>query len=416
MLTWGIDRLILNANYSNIGITTWGNNVTSGNEWDNDQFAMNFIVHPYGGTLSFNAARSNGYNYYQSFPFALTGSLLWEYFGENTRPSYNDLINTPVNGAFLGEILYRLSSNILDDRTRGRERVLRELAAGIIDPMRGFNRLLQKKCFRTTNKEIYAKEPINLSIYAGLRMLNDETEGITQKGTYSGMVNVLMDYGNPFEIRTRKAFDFFKLRADMNFGVGRKFLDNITGYGILFGKNKQLGKLSILIGGFQYYDYWDNNKFEIGTIGFGSGVITKLPISKKSNLYTGIHLVLVPLAGNGTRLGLDTSHVRDYIYGGGLQGKFESTLNIGKFASVSLIYYFYMISTYVGPSGNNFFHILKPKVTLRLYKKLNIGYEYSIFLNDRYLSDYPHIHNTRTEQKIFLMFYFEDPQRRGQYN
>jgi hypothetical protein len=41
---------------------------------------------------------------------------MWEYFGENTRPSFNDVINTPVNGAFFGEILYRLSSNILDDR------------------------------------------------------------------------------------------------------------------------------------------------------------------------------------------------------------------------------------------------------------------------------------------------------------
>ncbi|MBU4308132.1 MAG: DUF3943 domain-containing protein, partial [Acidobacteria bacterium] len=45
------------------------------------------------------------------------GSLLWEYFGETTRPAYNDIINTTFSGALFGEILYRLSSNILDDRT-----------------------------------------------------------------------------------------------------------------------------------------------------------------------------------------------------------------------------------------------------------------------------------------------------------
>ncbi len=109
----------------------------------------------YSGTLSYNAGRANGYNYYQSFAFAIGGSLMWEYFGENTRPSYNDIINTPIDGAFLGEVLCRLSSNILDDRTRGTERVFREIAGGLINPIRGFNRLLQwdkknSNCITTT--------------------------------------------------------------------------------------------------------------------------------------------------------------------------------------------------------------------------------------------------------------------------
>src|SRR5207253_7258198 len=120
-----------------------------------DRFGINFIGHPYTGTLYFNSARSNGYSYWQSFPFGIEGSLMWEYFGENTKPSYNDIINTPVNGAFLGEILYRISSKILDDRTKGMQRFSRELLAGLIDPMRGVNRLLQGKSFRKTNKEVY---------------------------------------------------------------------------------------------------------------------------------------------------------------------------------------------------------------------------------------------------------------------
>ena len=216
--------------------------LSKGWEWDNDRFGVNFIGHPYSGTLSFNAGRSNGYNFYQSFGFAVGGSLLWEYFGENTRPSYNDIINTPVNGAFLGEILYRLSSNILDDRTRGANRVFREIAAGLIDPMRGFNRLIQGKSFRRTNKEVYEKEPLNISLYGGVRRINETSNEVFGKGTYSAMFNAQFDYGNPFELRSRKPFDFFKLRVDLNFGVGRKYLDNIPGYGILFGKNIQLGK------------------------------------------------------------------------------------------------------------------------------------------------------------------------------
>lgn len=416
IVTWLFDRFVLNADYARIGIKTWKYNLKYGWEWDNDRFGINFVGHPYSGALSFNSARSNGYNYFESFGYAVAGSLMWEYFGENTRPSYNDLINTSVSGASLGEILYRLSSNVLDDRTRGGERVFREIAAGLINPKRGLNRLLQGKSFRVTNVEVYEKEPLNISLYAGMHRINDENNGPFGKGTNSVMINAQFDYGNPFEIRSRKPFDFFRLRADLNFGVGRKFLDNVTAYGILFGKNSQMGKLAILTGGFQYYDYWDNNIFELGTIGFGGGAFSKLPINKTSNLYTNIHLAIVPLAGNSTQIVTDTSSVRDYNFGGGLEGKFESTINIGKYADVSLIYYNYLIRTYYGKAGMNFIQILKPRITVALSKKLRIGFENFFYLNDQNLRDYPAIHSMRTEQKIFLMLYLEDRQRKGHYN
>jgi hypothetical protein len=409
VLVWSIDRYLFNFDFSRISTTTWNDNLQKGMEWDNDRFGINFVGHPYSGTLSFNAGRSNGYNYYQSFAFSLGGSLMWEYFGENTRPSYNDIINTPVNGAFLGEILYRLSSNILDDRTRGFQRVSRELAAGFINPIRGLNRLMQGKSFRVTNKEVYQKEPLNVSLYGGLHNINDGNAP-------SQMFNVQFDYGNPFEKRKRKPFDFFKFRADFNFGVGRKVLDNITGYGILFGKNKQIGKLAVLLGGFQYYDYWDNKTFELGTIGFGGGAFSKWSINKTLDLYTNVHAAVVPFAGNSTHLGPDTTQVRDYNYGGGMEGKIESTLNIGKHATASLVYYYFLIHTYVGQSGNNYIGILKPRITVRLYKSVNVGFEHFIYSSDRYVEDLPATHSIKTEQKIFVMFYFEDKQRKGRYN
>jgi hypothetical protein len=231
-----------------------------------------------------------------------------------------------VNGAFLGEVLYRLSSNILDDRTRGGERVFREIAAGLVDHIRGLNRLLHGDAFRITNKEVYQKEPVNISLYGGVRKINEEPYKLSGPGTYSPIFDLQIDYGNPFETRTRKPFDFFKLRVDVNFGVGRKYLDNILGYGILYGQNLQ------------------------------------------------------------------------------------------KYATASMIYYFYMIHTYVGLSGNNYINILKPRVMVRHYKNLSIGYEYYLYFNNRYPYGYPVINSVQTEQKAFLLFYLQDPQRRGYYN
>jgi len=414
--TWALDRYALNADYARIGIQSWKYNIEKGWEWDNDRFGVNFIGHPYSGTLSFNAGRANGYNFYQSFCFAVGGSLMWEFFGENTRPSYNDIIYTPVNGTFFGEILYRLSSNILDDRTRGRERVFREIAAGLVDPMRAFNRLIQGKSFRRTNKEVYEKEPINFSLYAGFRQINETPYDAFGKSTYSAMFNAQFDYGNPFELRKRKPFDFFKLRVDINLGVGRKYLDNILGYGILFGKNAQLGKMAFLVGGFQYYDYWDNSKFELGTIGFGGGVVSKYPLTKTSNLYTSIHLALVPFGGNSEKFVIDTTQVRDYNFVGGLEAKFESTFNLGKYATATLRYYFYWMRTYIGINGNNVIHILKPRITVRLYKFLSIGAEAQLYYNDLYQRGMPGVHSIQTEQKVFLLIFLEDKQRRGYYN
>lgn len=413
---WSLDRYGLNADFARIGPDTWKYNFKKGWEWDIDRFGVNFIGHPYSGTLSFNAGRSNGYNYWESGAMAIGGSLIWEYFCENTRPSYNDIVNTPVNGTFYGEILYRLSSNILDDRTRGMDRFSREFLAGLINPIRGLNRLLQGKTFRTTNKEVYQKEPLNISLYEGVHKINDGVKPAIGYGTNSMMLNLQFDYGNPFELRSRKPFDFFKLRTEFDFGVGRKILSNITGYGILLGKNVNLGNHSLLFGAFQYSDYWDNKTFELGVIGFGGGVFSKLPLSKTWNLYTNIHLAGVPFAGNSTHFGPDTSQIRDYDFGDGFEGKFETTLNLGEAATVSLIYYYYFIHTYLGPPGDNHIGIFKPRVTVRIYKGLSIGAEHYVYYNDRYLKEAPAIHSVRTEQKVFLSYYIEDKQRRGHYN
>jgi hypothetical protein len=85
----------------------------SGNaqSFDANQFNTNFIGHPLGGTLYYFAARSNRLSVTQSFAWAFTGSLLWEYLGEiGEKPSYNDMIATPWGGIANGETFTQLSA------------------------------------------------------------------------------------------------------------------------------------------------------------------------------------------------------------------------------------------------------------------------------------------------------------------
>lgn len=415
LFTHLLDRYALNADFARIGPSTWKYNINHGWEWDSDRFGINFIGHPYSGSMTFNAARSQGYNYWQSFPFAVGGSLMWEYFGENTKPSYNDIINTPVNGAFLGEIFYRVSSDILDDRASGGNRVFREVIAGVIDPVRGLNRLLQGKSFRHTRTQVYQQEPLNITLSTGFHKINDNNKTVFGSGPNNVVFNLQLDYGNPFEIRARKPFDVFRFRTDFSLGSGRKILDNILGYGILFGKTTHWGKLAILYGAFQYYDYWDNRTFELGAIGFGGGLITKYPFSDNVNLYTNVHLSAIPLAGNSTRFGPDTTQVRDYTYNDGLAAKFEATFAWGKHLSASVSYYYYLLHTIVGPAGNNYVAILRPRINLQVYKNLSLGIEHFQYYDDRYLKSLAPIYSVRTEQKIYLTYFFEAAQRKGEY-
>jgi hypothetical protein len=425
-----LDRSVLHLEFANVDIHSWKRNINAGFpwgkgwEWDQDRFGNNFLSHPMTGNFYFNAARSNGYNFWESAPLVLAGSYMWKIFGENGKPEREDLINTTFDGILLGEILYRLSSDILDDRAVGGERVFREIFAGLIDPARGFNRLLQGKCFRRTNTEVYQKEPLNITLFAGVHSINSQSNAILS-GHNDEMLNAQLDYGNPFEVRSRKPYDFFRLRAELNFGVGRKIVDNITGYGILFGKNAQLGNLAILVGGFQYYDYFDTKSFELSTIAFGGGLFSKLPLSKTFNLYNNIHLAVVPFAGSSVGPVTDTAQFRDYRFAYGLEGKIESSLALGKYGTLSILYYYYIIHSFDntgkdeplnGTLGNNYIHIIKPRITVQLYKDLSIGLEHIIYLNDHYQNYYAPLHETQTEQRIFLMFYLEDPQRRGHFN
>jgi Domain of unknown function (DUF3943) len=404
VVTWLYDRYVINADYARISLTSWKNNIKYGWVWDNDRFAMNFVFHPIAGGSYYNCGRANGYNFYASTSFAFAGSLMWEYFGENTSPSIDDIINTTGNSMLIGEIMYRLSSNILDDRTTGAERVFREIFAGIIDPVRGINRLLQGKSFRITTKEIYQKEPLTLALYAGEHFVNNGTEFL---GGRSGQIlGVHLNYGDPFVVRSRKPFDVFRVQAEIGNGDSRKWLNILRGYGLLFGKTIKSGKMDMLIGAYQNYNYFDNRLFEIYSLSFGGGAMTRCMFTRNVNLYTNCYLGLVPFSGNSTQLGPQLTQVRDYNYTGGLETMIEGKLNINDRVNLDFTGYYYWLHTYVGTSGNNYVGLLKPSVSFRIYRNLNLGFEQTLYLSNRSGSFSESVEMRNTEQRISLMYCF----------
>lgn len=77
--------------------------------WDQDSWSINYVGHPYAGSIYYNAVRAQGATAPQSFIFSAFISTGWEYLYEGVaeRPSIQDLVVTPVVGSVLGELTHQ---------------------------------------------------------------------------------------------------------------------------------------------------------------------------------------------------------------------------------------------------------------------------------------------------------------------
>ena len=411
-----VDHYAMHFDWATVGFHSWDRTAlhsgfpwNKGWEWDNARFGNDFLLHPYTGASYFNAARSSGYNFWESSIFVFGGSYLWKLFGENGgtqfSPAKNSLIATTLGGMIMGEGLYRLGSDVIDVRSTGVERVSRELLAFIISPGRSFSRFLSGRLFDHTTEDVYQTEPLNITFAPGYHRVNEGTS--LQQGSNSFNLNINLDYGNPFEKRFRKPFDYYRVRSDLDFGVGRKIADNITGYGILYGQNIQSGSIGSLAGIFQHMDYFDNKTFELATFAFGTGLISEIPLSHNSSLYTNLHIGLVPFGALSNRFGPDTTQIGDFDFDGGAQMSFEGTYNIEGWVGLTFTGYYWWMHTYHGIAGNSYIGLIKPRITVKIYDNMSIGFEQLVYYSDRYPRDFVSVHSVRTEEKIFFQLFIE---------
>jgi len=198
---------------------------------------------------------------------------------------------------------------------------------------------------------------------------------------------------------------------DLSYGknVGNNYLENVVAYGLLFGKTIHSGNLELLFGAFQHYNFWDSKIFELATVGFGGGIVAKWKFSENTNFQSTFHLGVVPLgASNSPHIDIVEAgvHLRDYDYSGGVEAKFEGTLNLANRGQLTAIYYIYGLHTYIGPAGNKVISIFKPRIAVKISGAFSLGFEYMLYAKNSQLRDFPDVHASNSQQKIYLMLYF----------
>lgn len=131
----------------------WKENVKAGPVWDEDDWFLNYVTHPYSGGVYYMTARSSGFTVLESFGYsAIMSTFFWEYGIEAFAeiPSVQDLIITPVLGSVVGEGFFYAKKSILkNDRRVLKSRFLGYTSLLLMDP---FNTLLDSFGYKESVK------------------------------------------------------------------------------------------------------------------------------------------------------------------------------------------------------------------------------------------------------------------------
>ena len=279
MIPWTINAVVRNKEWAHVDLESWEENLENPWEWDNDHFVANQFGHPYHGSLYFNTARTNGYSFWGSVPWAYGGSIMWELFGERFAPSANDLANTGTGGVTLGESLYRLSSLILDNRATGSERMWREIGATLLDPVRGFNRLLDGEVSRVgPNPPDWRPSKAQGVLDLGWRRIAGNNSFTGSTATDQAVAAFHLGYGDLANDVRSSPFSHFEFNAELSDKASqgeRGRLSLLTARGTLGGiKLSDSPTARHTLGAMLVYEYYNNPAYEYGGQSVYGGLIS----------------------------------------------------------------------------------------------------------------------------------------------
>lgn len=365
-------RVVNDAEWARVSFKSWGDNLTLPWQWDNNAFLNNQFSHPFHGSTYFNAARTNGYNFWQSAPWSFVGSLTWELFGEVWAPAPNDLLNTTLGGITLGEMLYRVSSLTLKNESRGFDRVVREVTAGLINPVRGFNRVVRGEAWKVSRTPPdWRPTSIFGSVDLGYRRFSG-SDNLSGAGALDqAYVSAELIYGNPVRDLRRSPFSFFQVQGALAGGNGEAGkLTELVVRGNLaakpLGSDSGTGQLAL----FMTYNYINNPAIAYGAQGFAGGPSWNSQPARGPSFHAEALGHVMPVAAVGSDYYV-TAEGRDYDYGIGLGGGGTALIAWRGVAALNATANYVFVPVISGFPGTH--QILTTSLAGRIYWKGRIG-------------------------------------------
>ncbi|HMA28515.1 MAG TPA: DUF3943 domain-containing protein, partial [Thermoanaerobaculia bacterium] len=288
------NRYLNHEDYALISWTSIRDNLRTGFRFDADKFTTNQLGHTVSGALFFNAPRTNGYSFWESLPFVLAGSTVWEIVFETQEPSLNDLANTTLGGMVAGETTYRLSQMLLDDRARGGERVLREAAAALLNPTQLVTRLTTGDLWaaRAARGDHLAPSSFVAGTDVGWRHLVSSRRANPDQA----LLTLNLRYGDPFLRAVSGPFDSFEASLDAS-APNSALLTHVEIRGLLGGWDLDPGSPGgrHVLGFFMDFDYTNDDTRVLSSQTVRFGLLAMCPLGKGVQLRAEALGALAPL-------------------------------------------------------------------------------------------------------------------------
>lgn len=395
LLPWAVDRYLAKEDFAYISVETVRRNFRTGFTYDRDAFKVNQAQHPYHGGLFFNAARSNGYDFWESGAFAMAGSFIWENAMENDPPAINDLVNTTLGGMALGEISRRLAVMIRDNTATGFTRIWREVAGGLVDPMGGFNRLLHGETARVTpNTEERFPSSFSATGEVGYRHV-----GAGVSVSNQATVSIAVAYGDPFAGEIKKPFDSFSGEGDIN--LPGETVSRVEGRGIL--KGWELTEASAptrhILGVSQEYEYFSNEAQVFGAQAVSVGLLSRRKFHSGITATTDLSVIVYPLAGIQTTDFANPETGRTYDYSPAAGVRIGGRLDRSGF-SAGAVYSAIWAQTADGSSDHSALQFLLLSARAPLYRSLGLRAGYSWYSRKTSYSGFFEDRKTQSEWRL----------------
>ena len=389
MLIWSYDRYIREGGENpgfRIGFNSWSENLANGFEWDDNNFTTNQFAHPYHGSLYFNAARSNGYSFWESIPWTFLGSFTWEYFFEVHHPSMNDWIATSVGGFTLGEMLHRFSLTVWDNTATGAERNWREVGGMLVNPMGGLNRI-----FTGEWGHVHANPPnqyprnYRSQMDIGFRTVANEHMW-SATDTTKLYVRFDFEYGDMFFGDMENPFDYFDFDLQLNFNdansIGRAEVNGFLGGTFL----KETEPVSHILAGFVKYDFYDTYKIEWGEQSLGAGLMSRFEAPSGVEIRTELHTNAIILGAS--KSDYQSISGRTYDYGPGFGVDFAARIGRDGWNYLHVGHSEHWIYTVNGNESHHFMAESFVRLDLPLKYNIGLGLEYRLVNSERMYENY----------------------------
>ncbi len=404
------NRFVTKKPYGYINLESVKDNFRHGWVWDDNNWNVNQIGHPYQGGLYYSMAKYYGHGYIASTLFTMFGSWQWEMFMEKEWAAINDLATTTFGGSMMGEMLYHLSEKILDDNSRGAERFFRELGAGLVNPILGVNRLIHAESWSkgVTRRRTDPGKNVTARVSLGGKLdYNKNEEDSTKVGSGSFRSNVV--YGNPYKVK--RPFDFFFMDIGLSLEEntseeegGISPIIDIRAQGVLYNKRLNVFKNRTLLSVFQNFDFIGSQLYKIGSTSFGLGIGASHAIGQsKWGFSYSVQLNGIIMGGASTEYYFNDE--RDYNLGPGAGLKTIFAIGKHNFGGVAIRVDRYWIHTFSGAEGDELVGVGTLEFDKSIWRGLGACLAYNFY--DRYgrYSNYnPELDNIKFKSHEFKLF------------